>query len=39
MIDYATTGAARNAQKIAREERARAIKNAWDWLFSGTAKR
>ena len=39
MIEYATSPVARNIQRVAREERARAIKNAWAYLFAGNGGR
>lgn len=33
MIEMTTNPAARRAMERAHEERARAIRNAWSWLF------
>jgi hypothetical protein len=36
MIEATTNPAARNAMANAHAERAKAMKNAWTWLFGGS---
>lgn len=39
MIEATTNPAARNAMQNAHEERAKAMKDAWNWLFGDKASR